>query len=343
MFGVALADGFEGEEKRALGENLVYRASELGYADARAFMGDCFLHGSKLFEVDFAEARVQLELAATEDHPRALANLGAMYEQGKGGPINHEAAFECTRRAAEAGYPQGQYNLFVLYLNGHGVLQDESRALYWLTTAAEQQYPRALLELARFTLGGRVEGKSHADAEKLLQRCTSQEVANLACYELAKLYCGYTPSYDRLLQAAHLLQECYEREGGEGDLAQKCWDLSPTVVHELNAGLAAHIAQAGNEAAVLLLRYFDANGHPVKSRADQNRAMYLDLDRMAKARTLPLEDQVALAGSLFVPHLAQKVRPRPVARVDVPREKTGRNSPCTCGSGKKFKVCCGRG
>ncbi len=36
---------------------------------------------------------------------------------------------------------------------------------------------------------------------------------------------------------------------------------------------------------------------------------------------------------------AGKTMPKPVARA-VP--KTGRNEPCTCGSGKKFKKCCGQ-
>ena len=32
------------------------------------------------------------------------------------------------------------------------------------------------------------------------------------------------------------------------------------------------------------------------------------------------------------------INPRPAQRV---AEKVGRNDPCTCGSGKKFKKCCG--
>jgi uncharacterized protein YchJ len=31
--------------------------------------------------------------------------------------------------------------------------------------------------------------------------------------------------------------------------------------------------------------------------------------------------------------------PKPVSRA---LPKTGRNEPCTCGSGKKFKKCCGQ-
>jgi len=27
---------------------------------------------------------------------------------------------------------------------------------------------------------------------------------------------------------------------------------------------------------------------------------------------------------------------------DAPRKKVGRNDPCPCGSGKKYKMCCGR-
>jgi len=34
-----------------------------------------------------------------------------------------------------------------------------------------------------------------------------------------------------------------------------------------------------------------------------------------------------------------KIAPKPIVRMN---EKTGRNEPCFCGSGKKYKYCCGR-
>lgn len=37
-----------------------------------------------------------------------------------------------------------------------------------------------------------------------------------------------------------------------------------------------------------------------------------------------------------------RVEPVPPGCLTVSREKVGRNDPCPCGSGKKFKKCCGR-
>jgi len=34
--------------------------------------------------------------------------------------------------------------------------------------------------------------------------------------------------------------------------------------------------------------------------------------------------------------------PPPVKPIHADDEKTGRNDPCPCGSGKKYKKCCGR-
>jgi uncharacterized protein len=52
---------------------------------------------------------------------------------------------------------------------------------------------------------------------------------------------------------------------------------------------------------------------------------------------------VIRAYELFEPHrleLARAVRQQHVHRRETP--KIGRNAPCPCGSGKKFKVCCER-
>jgi preprotein translocase subunit SecA len=49
--------------------------------------------------------------------------------------------------------------------------------------------------------------------------------------------------------------------------------------------------------------------------------------------------QPAAAGAAPAPEPEAVGKPRPVRR-DAP--KVGRNDPCPCGSGKKFKQCCGR-
>jgi preprotein translocase subunit SecA len=42
---------------------------------------------------------------------------------------------------------------------------------------------------------------------------------------------------------------------------------------------------------------------------------------------------------LVFSHGGEGVKKKPVKRADT---KVGRNSPCPCGSGKKYKICCGK-
>jgi hypothetical protein len=45
--------------------------------------------------------------------------------------------------------------------------------------------------------------------------------------------------------------------------------------------------------------------------------------------------------SLYARHYLAQVKQRLETQLSVRREKIGRNDPCPCGSGKKFKKCCG--
>ncbi|BAK76487.1 Sel1 domain-containing protein [Pseudogulbenkiania sp. NH8B] len=343
-YGAALANGFEGEDKIAIGENLICRASRLGNADAHAFIGCCYMFGSKLFDVDPVEARNHFELAAMEDHPTALINLGAMYDKGMGGPANPQAAFDYTRRAAEAGYPEGQYNLFVHYLNGIGVDKDEITALNWLTKAAEQGFPTAMFTLAKFIAEGRVEGKGSDDAESLYLGCLkSGQLGNEVLYELAQVYIAKGADYEDLIKAANLLQKCYEREGGKSELAQQCWKQSPPLVSQIRNGFARNAASDSiMESAIIVLSYFDSMGHPVKNRQEQNRKFLDNLYKFREARDLSEDKKIELAGQLFIPGMLFATPKSTVIPFARKSEKIGRNDRCPCGSGKKFKVCCGR-
>ena len=42
-----------------------------------------------------------------------------------------------------------------------------------------------------------------------------------------------------------------------------------------------------------------------------------------------------------VPRAAQPIGDKPSPAAELPKRKTGRNEPCPCGSGKKYKKCCG--
>src|SRR5699024_5702406 len=106
----ALAAGAEGTDKIVEGERLVLQAAELGNADADAFIGKCYLLGSKAFDVDYGQALAHLRRAAEEGHPGALANLGVMLHDGLGVERDLAGSAQLTLRAARAGFPQAQFN-----------------------------------------------------------------------------------------------------------------------------------------------------------------------------------------------------------------------------------------
>lgn len=344
QYGMALAQGFEGPDKESRGEHIIAMASKYGDTDAHALIGNWHLYGSKLFDIDYIEARRYLEMAAADEHPVALANLGAMHEKGWGGSVDLHAAFEYTKRSAESGYPEGQYNLFVLYLTGRGVEVDETLAIEWLTKAADQRHPVAMFELAIRISDGHIANKGLPDAEALLAQCiNSESTKNRARFALARLYLVQPSRIEKVSAAANLLQRCYEEEGGNSDLARACWEESPKVVERLRQLISTPSVplDIANE-IVMACALFDTEGHPVPNR---NEALRAFTDKIRKrsgghgtgiGRSGQLPGAQALSGTPLLGR--RRATPIPPLRNG---PKVGRNDPCPCGSGKKSKQCCG--
>ena len=73
---------------------------------------------------------------------RAQAQLGFMYEYGRGVPQDFELAAMWYRRSAEQGNPHGQHLLGLLYNKGRGVPENLVEAYKWLNLAAASAGPR---------------------------------------------------------------------------------------------------------------------------------------------------------------------------------------------------------
>jgi preprotein translocase subunit SecA len=67
----------------------------------------------------------------------------------------------------------------------------------------------------------------------------------------------------------------------------------------------------------------------------QREVIYIQLAEPQKMKEIqrPREQQLTYSGS------GEPQKKKPVKRAD---KKIGRNAPCPCGSGKKYKKCCGR-
>ena len=73
--------------------------------------------------------------AAVAGHRAAQFNLGGLYYNGRGGPVDYGRARCWWERAAAGGDPHLQFNLALLYLYV-AALRDEAQARHWLEQAA---------------------------------------------------------------------------------------------------------------------------------------------------------------------------------------------------------------
>lgn len=348
--GRLLVERVRGDNYVAMGVNNIFRAAKAGNADANAFAGHICYEG--LFEQpqDFVEARTHFELAAQEDHPSALTMLGVMYLRGEGGPANPQAAFDYTKKSAEAGYPAGQFNLYVHLWKGEIVEKDRTEALVWLNRSADQNLPEALWALAVLIEEGQVSDRALADAEDLFSRCmnaagTDKSLRAKAAFHYARLLSCHSNRLQSLTTAADILQRCYEAEECRGELADACVRLSKTVIGQIKKLVLNHqgTAEEITSAEMVSTYFFDSAGKPIPKRS-------IGLDKFGQVMHDMSEAQKHLSPALYQRRLMEKFAPTQHAQakresspqlVGSPRSKVGRNEPCPCNSGKKFKHCCG--
>lgn len=62
--------------------------------------------------------------------------LGAMYDAGKGVPVDVDLALRWCRMAADQALPEAQFQLGLMYMNGRGVEKNQLTASYWFNRAA---------------------------------------------------------------------------------------------------------------------------------------------------------------------------------------------------------------
>ena len=78
-----------------------------------------------------------LRKAADQGVDRAQYNLGVMYDNGTGVPLDDAEATKWYRKSAEQGYAPAQSNLGAMYDRGEGVPRDLAEACAWFCLAAD--------------------------------------------------------------------------------------------------------------------------------------------------------------------------------------------------------------
>ena len=106
----------------------------------------------------------------------AQYNLGVMYAEGRGVPLDDREAVRWYRLAAEQGDVVAQVNLAVMYVDGRGVSADNVVAHMWLDLALLQLTGESFQQTreARDVVGLRLTGTQLEEAQRLAREWESR-------------------------------------------------------------------------------------------------------------------------------------------------------------------------
>ncbi len=160
--------------------------------------------------------------AAEAGYAEAQTGLGFLYLRGEGVQEDREVALSWFHKAAEHGNAHAQYTLGSLYANGKGVKQDPAQAAYWMRKAADQGDADAQDKMGMMYFLGQGVTQDFSQARAWFLKAA--EAGNgEAQYNLGALYeNGYGMEQD-LEQAVHWFQKAADR--GDADAQLKMGEL----------------------------------------------------------------------------------------------------------------------
>ncbi|KTC74282.1 enhanced entry protein EnhC [Legionella birminghamensis] len=120
-----------------------YKQAQVNFPFASVALG--FIYDT--VEDDYVNAADNYSLAAKTGDAIGQYNLGLLYENGKGMPVNLQQARDYFQQAADQGYGKAMTQLAGLYFNGIDGVRDEQQALHWYKKAAAAGDGGALYQL----------------------------------------------------------------------------------------------------------------------------------------------------------------------------------------------------
>jgi hypothetical protein len=362
-------------EKSASAEELLRWAAQLDHADAQSMLALLILDPrSSLPEPrNLVEAREWAERAATAEHPEALNALTAIYGNGRGVERDPQRAIGYARRASQAGYPLAHANLALLLLDQPGETRDDAEILAAIDRAkqsdighgcwAEYRYldEKGLAESTAATEALRFAAKEDV-APALLVSAQRAMRAEPPAWELGRIsewligVLGSVEAGEDRVEARKMLVRV--RDEGSRRMrspdpranGKAVDDLFAAVLH---AGACLDL-QPGQHHLDKVVAVMSALGRVFSPRPTARPATRDDVELLLRAipdyqvRWTGTRAELfggaaaaaaAMRGEAPAPRLDQ---PEPPAARPVPARRPSRNGPCPCGSGKKFKGCCGR-
>ncbi len=160
-----------------------YSSAQSNYAPAAIALG--FVYDT--VDDNYQQALVSYQHAADQHDPIGQFDLGLIYEEGKGRPVDFEKAKELYQQAADNGHSKAMVQLAGLYFNGSLGSRDESEALVWYKKAAELGDRDALYELGLLSETGVAMPLDFSEAIRYYQQASDKGNAK-AMLALARIY-----------------------------------------------------------------------------------------------------------------------------------------------------------
>lgn len=160
-----------------------YAKAQAAYLPAAVALG--FIQDA--IEDDYGNALRSYQGAASKGDPVGLFNLGLIYEEGKGCPVNVEKAKQMYLAAAQKGHPQAMRQLGGLYFNGLLGKRDDEKGLMWYKKAAKYGDRDALYQLGLFFETGVATPVNNAEAVNYYQMAADKGHVK-AKLALARMY-----------------------------------------------------------------------------------------------------------------------------------------------------------
>jgi TPR repeat protein len=138
--------------------------------------------------LDYARALFYYNKAAAKDHAWAMNNVGLLYDEGLGVPVDHVIARKFFEESANKGSELGYHNLARLHFTGEGGPEDLDKGLALLEKCAELKKSGCVYDQAALYLHG--DYGIHKDYPKgiALAERAAEMGHKAATWGLAKLY-----------------------------------------------------------------------------------------------------------------------------------------------------------
>lgn len=181
------------------------RLAQEGDIEAQMNLAYMYLYGTNDVEIDYEKSAQYYEMAAAQDNPIALNNLGSLYFNGIGVPRSVSKALALFGHAAELGNENAAINLAFIYLTGgkKDAVRNQ-KAVELLQKAQEKS------NIAKFMLGyayyrGFVVPQNYEKAFQLIHAAaTGDSRIDEAQLVLARLYrngYGTVQNYQKAIEA----------------------------------------------------------------------------------------------------------------------------------------------